>query len=266
MARPGLSTGAPCPLWTPRRRSFHPAVSLHTIKPWTRHSRGAKIWHVPHNDLPWRSKPGHTMEIQAASHNGDPKTVNIMEIQAGSHNGDPSRFTQWRSKPIHTVEIQAGSHNGGSSRFTQWRSKPWRSKAGSHNGGSRRSTQWRSKAGSHNGGSRRSTQWRSKAGSHNGDPNQFTQWRSKLVHTMDIQPLAGRVKEKRGGRQTANTTATIGPQRNRTVGRGHLGLEVIKGAHVYLYSQPPNDHPNPSQRQLKRFGKKNKFAKIFRCH
>ena len=46
-----------------------------------------------------------------------------LEIQAGPHNGDPSRFTQWRSKPVHTMEIQ--------SRFTQWRSK-----AGSHNGDS----------------------------------------------------------------------------------------------------------------------------------
>ena len=61
VACPGRSTGAPCPLWTPRRPSFHPAVSLHTIKPWTRHSRGAKVWHLPHNYLPWRSKPGHTM-------------------------------------------------------------------------------------------------------------------------------------------------------------------------------------------------------------
>ena len=77
----------------------------------------------------WRSKPVHTMEIQARSHNGDPKTVHIMDIQAGSHNGDPSRFTQWRSK--------AGSHNGDPSRFTQWRSKPVHTmeiQAGSHNG------------------------------------------------------------------------------------------------------------------------------------
>ena len=164
MAHPGRSTGAPCPLWTPRRPTFHPAVSLHTIKPWTRHSRGAKVWHLPHNYLPWRSKPGHTMEIQAGSHigdpsrftqwrskagshNGDPKPVHTMEIQAGSHNGDP--------KPVHTMEIQAGSHNGDpkpvhtmeiQSRFTQWRSK-----AGSHNGDPSRFTQWRSKAGSHNG-------------------------------------------------------------------------------------------------------------------
>ena len=53
-----------------------------------------------------------------------------MEIQSwftkwrskvGSHSGDPSRFTHWRSKPVHTMEIQVGSHP---SRFTQWRSKP----------------------------------------------------------------------------------------------------------------------------------------------
>ena len=195
MARPCRSTGAPCPLWTPRRPSFHPAVSLHNIKPWTRHSRGAKVWHLPHNDLPWRSKPGHTMEIQAGSHNGDPgrftqwrskdgshngdpKTVHIMEIQAGSHNGDPSRFTQWRSKPVHSMEIQAGSHNGDLSQLTQWRFKPVHTME---------IKPWRSKAGSHNGVSSRSTQWRSKAGSHNGDPSRFTQWRSKPVHTMEIQ-------------------------------------------------------------------------------
>ena len=94
---------------------------LHTIKPWTRHSRGAKVWHLPHNYLPWRLKLGHTMEIQAGSHNGDSKPVHTMEIQAGSHNEDrklvhtmeiQSRFTQLRSKPVHTMEIQAGSHNG----------------------------------------------------------------------------------------------------------------------------------------------------------
>ena len=138
MAHLGRSTGAPCPLWTPRRPSFHP---LDTIKPWTRHSRGAKVWHLPHNDLPWRSKPGHTMEIQAGSHNGDPKTVHIMEIQASPHNGDPSRSTQWRSK--------AGSHNGDPSQFIQWRSKPVHTmeiQAGSQNRDPRRSTQWRSKA------------------------------------------------------------------------------------------------------------------------
>ena len=198
MARPGRSTGAPCPLWTPGRPSFHPAVSLHTIKPWTLHSRGAKVWHLPHNDLPWTSKPGHTMEIQAGSHNGDPsrftqwrskdgwhngdpshgdpklvhtmevtagrhngdpKPVHTMEIQAGSHNGDPSWFTQWRSKPVHTMEIQAGSHNGDPSRFTQWRSKPVHT--------------MEIQAGSQNGGSSRFTQWISKpwrsiAASHNG--------------------------------------------------------------------------------------------------
>ena len=59
------------------------------------------------------------MEIQSPF----TKPVHTMEIQAGSHNGDTSRFTQWRSKPIHTMEIQAGSHNRGSRRFTQWRSK-----------------------------------------------------------------------------------------------------------------------------------------------
>ena len=164
MARPGRLSGAPCPLWTP---SFHPAVSLHTIKPWTRHSRGAKLWHLPHNDLPWRSKPVHTMEIQsrftqwrskAGSHNGDPKPVHTMKIQ--------SRFTQWRSK--------AGSHNGDPSRLTQWRSK-----AGSHNGDPKpvhtmeiqsRFTQWRSKAGSHNGGPK-PVHTMEKGVSHNGDPN-----------------------------------------------------------------------------------------------
>ena len=59
------------------------------------------------------------MEIQSLF----TKPVHTMEIQAGSHNGDPSRFTQWRSKPVQIMEIQAGSHNGGSSRFTQCRSK-----------------------------------------------------------------------------------------------------------------------------------------------
>ena len=141
MARRGRSTGAPCPLWTPRRPSFHPTVSLHTIKPWTRHSCGAMVWHLPHNDMPWRSKPGHTMEIQAGSHNGDPKPGHTMEIQAGSHNGDP--------KPVHTMKIQAGSYNGDPRRFTQWGSK-----AGSHNGDPKpghtmeiqsRFTQWRLK-------------------------------------------------------------------------------------------------------------------------
>ena len=38
-----------------------------------------------------------------------------MEIQAGSHNGDPRWFTQWRFKPVpktlYTMELQAGSHN-----------------------------------------------------------------------------------------------------------------------------------------------------------
>ena len=95
---------------------------------------------IPSQFTGWRSKPVHTMEIQAGSHNGDPsrftqrrsKLVHTMEIQAGSHNGDPSWFTQWRPKLVHTMEIQAGSHNkiqaglrdGGTSRFTQRRSKP----------------------------------------------------------------------------------------------------------------------------------------------
>ena len=146
----------------------------------------------------WRSKPVHTMEIQAGSHNGDPKLVHTMEVQPGSHNGDPSRFTQWRSKPVHTMEIQgrfalrskpvhtmeiqAGSHNGDP--------KPVHTmeiQAGSHNRDPSRFTQWRSKAGSHDGDPSRFTQWRSKAGSHNGDPRRFTQWRSKPVHTMEMQ-------------------------------------------------------------------------------
>ena len=117
MACPGRSTGAHCPLWAPRRPSFGPVVSLYTAKPWTRHNRGAKVWHLPHNDpvTQWRSKPVHTMEIQAVS-----------------HNGDPNRFTQWGSKPIHTMETQG--------QFTQWRSE-----AGSHNGDPSPFTQWRSK-------------------------------------------------------------------------------------------------------------------------
>ena len=83
----------------------------------TRHSRGAKIWHLPHNDL--------VIGLgDASSHNGDPKPVHKMEIQG--------RFTQWRS------EANAGSHNGDPipvhtreirSRFTHWRCK-----AGSHTG------------------------------------------------------------------------------------------------------------------------------------
>ena len=186
MARPGRSTGAPCPLWTPRRPTFHPAVSLHTIKPWTRHSRGAKVWHLPHNYLPTRSKPVHTLEIQAGPHNGDPKPVHTMEIQ--------SRFTQWRSKPVHTTEIQ--------SRFTQrrskagslkWRFKPvptmeiqspftqWRSKAGSHNGDPKPVHTMEIQAGSHNGDPKPVHTMEIQAGSHNGDPSRFTQWRSKLA-------------------------------------------------------------------------------------
>ena len=60
------------------------------------------------------------MEMQADSHNGDPKPVHKMEIQRrftqwrskdGSHNGDPSRFTKWRSKLVHTMKIQGGSQN-----------------------------------------------------------------------------------------------------------------------------------------------------------
>ena len=161
----------------------------------------------------WRSKPLHTMEIQAASHNGDPKPGHTMEIQAGSHNGDPSRFTpsrftQWRSKPVHTkpvhtMEIQAGSHSGGSSRFTQWRSRPVHTvevQAASHNGDPKPGHTMEIQAGSHNGDPSRFTQWRSKplhtkpvhtmeiqASSHSGGSSRFTQWRSKPVHTMEIQ-------------------------------------------------------------------------------
>ena len=112
MARAGRSTGAPCPLWTLRHPSFHPAVSLHYIKTWTCHSRGATVWHLPHQDLPWRSKPARTMEIQASSHNGYPKPVHTIDIQ--------SRFTQWRSRLVHTKEFQASSHNGDPGWFTQW--------------------------------------------------------------------------------------------------------------------------------------------------
>ena len=111
MARPGRSTGAPCPLWAPRRPSFNPVVSLYTIKPWTRHNCGAKIWHLPHNELvtqwnpsqftQWRSKPVHTMEIQADSHTGDPSRFTQRRPKAGSHNGDP--------KPVHTMEIPISS-------------------------------------------------------------------------------------------------------------------------------------------------------------
>ena len=128
------SKRAPCPLWTPRRPSFHPAVSFHTIKLWTHHSRGAKIWHLPHNDVPWRSKPARIKEVQGrvtqkrskpGSHNGDPRRFAHKRSKPGSHNGDPRRFTQWRSQPgsynvdpnlDHTMEIQ--------SRVPQWRSKP----------------------------------------------------------------------------------------------------------------------------------------------
>ena len=108
MARPGRSTAAPCPLWAPRRPFFNPVVSLCTIKPWTCNNCAAKIWHLPHNDpvTQWRSKPVHTMEIQA-----------------GSHNGDPSRFTQWRPGRFTQWRSEAGSRNGDPRRFTQWRSK-----------------------------------------------------------------------------------------------------------------------------------------------
>ena len=88
----------------------------------------------------WRSKLVHTTEIQAGSHNRDPrwfaqwkaKVVHTMEVQAVSHNGDPNWFPkhirQWRSKPVPTTEIRTGSqntlHNGDPRRFTQRRSKP----------------------------------------------------------------------------------------------------------------------------------------------
>ena len=123
----------------------------------------------PSRATQWRSKPAHTLEIQAGSHNGDPKPVHTMEIQ--------SWFTQWRSKLVHTMEIQ--------SRFTQWRSK----------------------AGSHNGDPKPVPTMVIQAGSHNGDPkpvhtmeiqSRFTQWTSKPVPTMEIQsrftpctPLSG---------------------------------------------------------------------------
>ena len=122
------------------------------------------------------------LEIQAGSHNGDPKPVHTMEIQAGSHNGDPkpvhtmeiqSRFTQWRSKPVHTMEIQ--------SRFTQWRSK-----AGSHNGDPKPVHTMEIQAGSHNGDPKPVHTIEIQAGSHNGDPSRFTQWRSKLAHNTSV--------------------------------------------------------------------------------
>ena len=82
-----------CRLQSGSLRAVH--RSLYTVKPWTRHSRGVKIWHLPHNDLvtQWRSKPVHTMEIQAGSHNRDLRPVHTMEIR--------SQFTQWRSKSAH---------------------------------------------------------------------------------------------------------------------------------------------------------------------
>ena len=130
MAHPGRSTGAPCPFSTHLTPSNHG----HVIAVVPRYGTCPTMTCLgdPSRVTQWRSKPVHTMEIQAGSHNGDPKTVHIMEIQ--------SRFTQWRSKPVHTMEIQ--------SRFTQWRSKPVHTmeiQAGSQNGDLRRSTQWRSK-------------------------------------------------------------------------------------------------------------------------
>ena len=175
MARTGRSMAAPYPLWTPQLPSFHPAISLYTIKPWICHSCGAKIRHLPHNDLViclGDPRPIHTMEIQsrftqwrskAASHNGDPEPLHTMDIQAGSHNGDPSWFTRWRSKaashngdpePLHTMDFQAGSHNG-DPRLVH----TMEIQAGSHNGDPKpahimeiqsRFTQWKAKAGSRN--------------------------------------------------------------------------------------------------------------------
>ena len=128
------STCAPYLLWMPWRPHFQPAASLYTIKPWKCHRRGGGIGHLPHNDL-------------------------VISL------GDPSRFTQWRSKPVHKMQIQG--------RFTQWRSNPLHT--------------MEIQARSHNGRPSRFTQWISKASSHNGDPCRFTQWRSKPVHTMKIQ-------------------------------------------------------------------------------
>ena len=142
------------------------------------HGHGAKVWHLPHNDLPWGSKAGHAIEIQAGSHNGDPKPdhtmengdpqlVHTMEIQSwftqwgstvGSHNGDPKLF--------HTMEIQ--------SWFTKCRSEPVYTMAIQS-----RFTQWRSKAGSYNGNPKQGHTMEIQPGSHNGDP--------KPVHKMEIQ-------------------------------------------------------------------------------
>ena len=123
----------------------------------------------PSRATQWRSKPVHTMEIQAGSHNGDPKTVHTMQIQAGSHNGDPTRFTQWRSKPVHTMEIQAMEIQ---SRFTQWRFQPVHTMA--------------VQGGPHNGDPKPVHTMEIQAGSHNGDPSRFTQWRSKLAHKTSV--------------------------------------------------------------------------------
>ena len=53
-----------------------------------------------------------------------------MEIQAGSHNGDPRWFTQRRFKPVpktlYTMELQGGSHNGDPNLFPK-HITPWRS-------------------------------------------------------------------------------------------------------------------------------------------
>ena len=54
-------------------------------------------------------KPVHTTETQGRFIQWRSKPVHTMEIQAGSHNRDPSRFTSWRSKPVHTMEIQISS-------------------------------------------------------------------------------------------------------------------------------------------------------------
>ena len=77
--------------------------------------------------IQWRFKLVHTMNprgfrkwrSEGASQNGSLTWVHIREITTSSRNGDASRFTQWRSRPLHTMEIHDTSHNGDPRRFSR---------------------------------------------------------------------------------------------------------------------------------------------------
>ena len=98
-----------CPTMTclrdPSRVTQWASKPVHTMEIQAGRSKAGSHNGDPSRFTQWRSKPVHTIEIQAGSH---------MEVQAASHNGDP--------KPVHTIQVPAGSHNGDPSRFTQWRS------------------------------------------------------------------------------------------------------------------------------------------------